>query len=100
MTSEYRYNRREQVRNANRRYYTRNAEMLREKTRAYDASHPDAKIERNKRFAELNPTYWRDFQRKRRMRLAWAKFTKQCAESRRRVAALTPPTTPGGAGEV
>jgi hypothetical protein len=74
---------------ANRRYYRRNTETMRAKARRYDQAHPEAKDARNKQFEERNPTYWRDYQRKRRVRLAWMKFAETCAASRRRLEAMS-----------
>lgn len=65
---------------AQRRYYRRNAERIREAQRLRDT--PEKRAKRNTQFAAKNPTYWRDYQRKRRWKLAWEKFTRICASNR------------------
>lgn len=65
---------------AQRRYYRRNAERIREAQRLRDT--PEKRAKRNEQFAARNPTYWRDYQRKRRLKLAWEKFTRICASNR------------------
>lgn len=66
-----------------RRYYRKNAERLRDSSRARDAANPEDKSARNARFEAKNPTYWRDYQRRRRLKLAWRKFCQACAVARR-----------------
>ena len=88
--TEAREHRREQIRIATRKYRRKNLQKTREYARARDAANPEGKRERMKRFAERNPTYWRDFQRRRTMRLAWLKWTRTCAASR-----ITPPQVSG-----
>lgn len=84
--------RRERMRQAQRKYYRRNIEKCRAAQAARDAANPEKRDERNQRFEDKNPTYWRDYQRQRRFRMAWLKFTRACAASRARH------STPTGSG--
>jgi hypothetical protein len=74
----------EKLRANQNRYYARHAARLRADARANDD--PEKHRARNARFAAKNPTYWREYFPRRRLKLAWLKWARVCAVSRRRLA--------------
>ena len=65
-----------------RRYYRKNRDAMVARTMQYDAAHPEKRAERNQRFVAKNPTYFREYWHRRKLRVAWMKFTKACAQTR------------------
>lgn len=71
---------RDLIRSQNRAWRLRNRKLLAARRRAYAAKRlaadPNWNRERMQRFIEKNPRYWSEIAKRRRLRLAWLKFTR------------------------
>jgi hypothetical protein len=65
------------------RFYRNNAEYMRERTRQWSRANPERVRAKNRKFQARNPTYFRDYWHRRKLRIAWAKWAFACALSRR-----------------
>jgi hypothetical protein len=67
----------------NKRYYAKNAERRRQIARQERLKNPERNRQHNLKFRAKYPNYMREYAARKRMRLAWLKWSIQCAQSRK-----------------
>ena len=72
----------ESSRAASRRYYKKNCDKLRAENRAWKRTHRAEIRVYDRRWLAKNPSYFRDYQRVRRVKIAWLTWTRVLAQGR------------------